>query len=183
MTGGEPGRCARDAASWINRVKEDEMPNTNSQNDSIVAVELPPAANCITADFESEALPHLNNLYRTALHMLEHSAKASDAVLETYFRARRAFGQYQVGANYEVGLFRILIDVVRRERGSVSAMSRVHLDFMDVLLLVDGQGFSYGEAAEILGLSNDVVAHRVVVGRNHLHLALEAGCTTPVAVA
>ena len=159
------------------------MPNTNSQNDSIVAVELPPAANCITADFESEALPHLNNLYRTALHMLEHSAKASAAVLETYFHARTAFGQYPRDTNCKVWLFRILIDVVRRERRRMSAMSRVHMNFMEVLLLVDGQGFSYGEAAEILGLSNDVVAHSVVVGRNHLHLALEAGCTTPVAVA
>jgi len=160
-------------------------------------------ANRRAAAFESEALPHLNDLYRTALHMLQQSAKASDAVQETYLRAWKAFGKYQRGTTCKPWLFLILINVVRRERsrssvrwqgqttlpnGSdapdhvVSAMSLVPVDFMEVLLLVDGQGFSYGEAAEILGLSTDVVAHRVVLGRNHLHSELEACYSTPVAV-
>lgn len=177
------------------------MLNTNSQNDSsVAAVNLPPAANRSAAAFESEALPHLNDLYRTALYMLQQSAKASDAVQETYRRAWKAFGEYQRGTNGKAWLYQILINVVRHERRSgfkwdswrvenlgqdhvVSAMSLVPVAFMDVLLLVDGQGFSYRETAEILGLSTDVVAHRVVLGRNHLHSELEACCSTPVSVA
>jgi len=166
----------------------------------VAAVNLPPTANRSAAAFESEALPHLNDLYGTALHMLRQSAKASDVVQETYLRAWKAFSKYERGANFKAWLFQILINIVRRERTSglkwdswrvedlsqdlvVSAMSLVPVDFMEVLLLVDGQGFSYREAAEILGVSTDVVAHRVVLGRNHLHSELEACCSTRVAVA
>jgi len=201
----------------------------------VAAVNSPPTVNRSAAAFESETLPHLNDLYRTALHMLRQSAKASDAVQETYLRAWEAFGKYQRGPNCKAWIFQILINVVRHERRSgfkwdslrvedlnqvgqapspniatdvddnrsrsrvwqgqrtlpngsdtpdlvVSAMSLVPVDFMEVLLLVDGQGFSYREAAEILGLSTDVVAHHVVLGRNHLHSELEACCSTPVAV-
>jgi RNA polymerase sigma-70 factor, ECF subfamily len=181
------------------------MLNGSSENDSIVAagVNLPPTANRSAAAFESEALPHLNDLYRTALHMLQHSAKASGAVQATYLRAWKAFGKYNHGTNCKVWLFQILIDVVRHRHSSsvwwqgqttipngsdapnhgVFAMNLLPLDLMEVLLLVDGQDFSYREAAEILGLSTDVVARRVVLGRNHLHSKLEACCSTPVRVA
>ena len=161
------------------------MLNRNSQNDSMVAaaVNLPRTANRRAAAFESDALPHLNDLYRTSLHMLQESATASDAVQETYLRAWKAFGEYQRGTSCKVWLFQILINVVRHERRSVSAISLVPMDFMEVLLLVDGQGFSYRETAEILGVPTNVVARRVVLGRNHLHSELEADCSMPVAVA
>jgi RNA polymerase sigma-70 factor (ECF subfamily) len=180
------------------------MPNGNFENDSRVtaAVNLPPAANHRAAAFESEALPHLNDLYRTAFHMLQQSAKASEAVDTTYVRAWKAFGKYQRGTNCKAWLFQILINVVRHERRrrvrwqrqtlpdasdapnhGVFAMNLVPVDLMEVLLLVDGQGFSYREAGEILGLSIDVVARRVVLGRNQLHSELEACCSPSVAVA
>ena len=159
------------------------MLNGNSENDSMVAaaVNLPPTANHSAAAFESEALPHLNDLYQTAFHMLRQSAKASSAVQTTYRRAWKAFGKYQPETNCRALLFHILVNVVRHERRnsvapnhSVFAMNLVPVELMDVLLLVDGQGFSYREAAEILGLSIDVVARHVVLGRNHLHSELEA---------
>ncbi len=65
----------------------------------------------------------------------------------------------------------------------VSAMNRVPPDFREALLLVDCQGFSYEDAAEILGLSTDVVANRIVLGRNHLYSELEACRSTLVAAA
>src|SRR5262249_58417817 len=94
------------------------MLNGNSENDSMVAaaVNLPPATNHSAAAFESEALPHLNDLYRTAFHMLQQSAKATDAVQTTYLRAWTAFGKYQRGTNCKAWLFQILINVVRQER-------------------------------------------------------------------
>ena len=176
------------------------MLNGNAENDSMVAaaVNLPPTANHSAAAFESEALPHMNDLYRTAFHMLQQSAKASGAVHTTYLRAWKAFGKYQRGTNCKAWLFQILINVVRQERRRSSmrwqaqttlpnasdapnhgmfAMNLVPADLMDVLLLVDGQEFSYREAAEILGLTTDVLARRVVLGRNHLHSELECGST------
>ena len=144
----------------------DKMLDRNSKNDSMVA------------DAIADAWPHLNDLYRTAFHMLQESTKASSAVETTYLRAWQVFGNYQPDTNSRTGLFQILVDVVRHERRksvrwqdhhSLSAMNEVPVDLMDVLLLVDGQGFSYREAGEILGLSTDVVARRVVLGRNRLH--------------
>jgi len=161
------------------------MLNRNSQNDSMVtaAGNLPRTASRRAGAFESEALLHLNDLYRTALHMIRQSATASDAVRETYLRAWKAFGECRPDTSCKVWLFQILINVVRHERRSVSTISLVPMDFMEVLLLVDGQGFSYRETAEILGVPTNVVARRVVLGRNHLHSELEAGCSMPVAVA
>src|SRR5215467_12899614 len=93
------------------------MLNGNSENDSMVAaaVNFPPAGNHTAAAFESEALPHLNDLYRTAFHMLQQSAKATDAVQTTYLRAWKAFGKYH-GTNCKAWLFQILISVVRHDR-------------------------------------------------------------------
>jgi DNA-directed RNA polymerase specialized sigma24 family protein len=181
------------------------MLNGNSKNNSMVAavVNLLSTANHSGAAFESEPWPYLNDLYQTAFHMLQQSAKASSAVETTYLRAWKVFGNYRPDTNWRTGLFQILVDVVRHERRnivgrrhettlphgsnapshSVSAMNLVPVDLMDALLLVDGQGFSYREAGEILGLSIDVVAHRVVLGRNRLHLELEACGSTSVAVA
>ena len=68
------------------------------------------------ADFEAEALPYSNDLYRTALRLLRQPAKASDAVQETYLLAWKSFDRYQRGTNCKAWLFRILFNVVRHER-------------------------------------------------------------------
>jgi RNA polymerase sigma-70 factor (ECF subfamily) len=68
------------------------------------------------AEFEQEALPHLNDLFRTALRLLRDQAKASDAVQETYLVAWKTFEKYQRGTNCRAWLFQILFHVVRHER-------------------------------------------------------------------
>jgi RNA polymerase sigma-70 factor (ECF subfamily) len=68
------------------------------------------------ADFEAEALPYSNDLYRTALRLLGQPSKASDAVQETYLLAWKSFDRYQRGTNCKAWLFRILFNVVRHER-------------------------------------------------------------------
>src|SRR6266705_5718332 len=99
-------------------IRRHKMFNRNSPDALIRAadVNLPPMGR--SGAFESEAMPHLNDLYRAALHMLQHSAKASDAVQETYLRAWKAFGKYQRCTNCKAWLFQILINVVRHKRGS-----------------------------------------------------------------
>src|SRR6266516_3243360 len=54
----------------------------------------------------------------------------------------------------------------------VSALTRVPVVFREIILLVDCQEFSYRDAADILGLSSDVVADRLVLGRKHLRSEL-----------
>ena len=68
------------------------------------------------ADFEREALPHMNDLYRTAVRLLSDGPKASDAVQETYLIAWKSFDKYQRGTNCKAWLFQILFNVVRHER-------------------------------------------------------------------
>ena len=69
-----------------------------------------------TAEFEAEALPHMNDLYRAAVRLLLDQSKASDAVQETYLLAWKSFKRYQPGTNCRAWLFQILFNVVRHER-------------------------------------------------------------------
>src|ERR1043166_10341384 len=66
--------------------------------------------------FETEALPHMDDLFRAAVRMLQDHSKASDAVQEVYLVAWKSFGKYQRGTNCKVWLFQILFNVVRHER-------------------------------------------------------------------
>ena len=156
------------------------MLNRDPQNNLMVQTAFHPRLTS-AANFESVAMPHLNDLYRTAFHLLPQPAQASAAVEETFVRARIAFGEYPRFTNSRIRLFQILIQVVRLKRTKssstvVSAINRVPLDFREALLLVDGQGFSYSDTARILGLLEDVVAHHIVQGRNHLQFELERKC-------
>src|SRR6516164_6855688 len=68
------------------------------------------------AVFEDEALPHMDDLFRTAVRLLLDRNKASDAVQETYLVAWKSFHRYECGTNCRAWLFQILFNVVRHER-------------------------------------------------------------------
>jgi RNA polymerase sigma-70 factor (ECF subfamily) len=70
------------------------------------------------ASFETEALPHMDDLYRAALRLLQDAGKAGDAVQETFLIAWKSFGKYESGTNCRAWLFQILFNVVRHERRS-----------------------------------------------------------------
>ena len=67
-------------------------------------------------DFESEAMPHINDLYQSADRLLLDESTAGDAVQETYLVAWKTFDRYQRGTNCRAWLFGILFNVVRHER-------------------------------------------------------------------
>ncbi|HEX6947704.1 MAG TPA: RNA polymerase sigma factor [Acidimicrobiia bacterium] len=54
------------------------------------------------------------------------------------------------------------------------ALARLSPGYRAVLLLVDGQGFDYREAGEVLGLSEGSVASRLHRARQAMHRALSA---------
>ena len=66
--------------------------------------------------FESEALPHMQDLFRAAVRLLQDQSKANDAVQETYLIAWKGFHRYAPGTNCKAWLFQILFNVVRHER-------------------------------------------------------------------
>lgn len=68
------------------------------------------------SQFEAEAIPHLNDIFRAAVRLLLDQTRASDAVQETYLLAWKTFDRYQRGTNCRAWLFGILFNVVRHER-------------------------------------------------------------------
>lgn len=62
----------------------------------------------LSALFEADALPYLDQLYRTALRMTRNPTDAEDLVQETFTKAFAAFRSYQQGTNLRAWLFRIL---------------------------------------------------------------------------
>lgn len=60
------------------------------------------------ADFEREAIPHMNAVYNFALRMTGDEDDANDLVQETYLKAFRFFDKFEKGTNCKAWLFRIL---------------------------------------------------------------------------
>jgi len=63
-------------------------------------------------DFEVIALPHLNDLYRSARHTLGNEAAAEDIVQETYLQAWKSYHRFEPGTNIRAWLFKILFHVI-----------------------------------------------------------------------
>ena len=66
--------------------------------------------------FEREALPHTDDLYRTAASMMRSRTEAEDAVQETYLQAWKSFQRFTPGTNCRAWLFRILFHVIAHQR-------------------------------------------------------------------
>jgi RNA polymerase sigma-70 factor (ECF subfamily) len=66
--------------------------------------------------FEAVALPHLNDLYRTAVHLVRDRTEAHDLVQEAYLQAWKAFHRFEPGTNCRAWLFKILLNEVRHYR-------------------------------------------------------------------
>jgi RNA polymerase sigma-70 factor, ECF subfamily len=62
----------------------------------------------LTARFERDAIPLLDQLYGGALRMTRNPADAEDLVQETYLKAYRAYSSFEEGTNLKAWLFRIL---------------------------------------------------------------------------
>lgn len=68
------------------------------------------------ADFEAEAMPHLNDLFRTAQRVLRDPARAEDVVQEAYLQAWKSFDRFETGTNCKAWLFKILFHSVNHYR-------------------------------------------------------------------
>lgn len=71
----------------------------------------------ITAgEFDAEAMPHLNDLYRTAARILGDRVRAEDVVQEVYLQAWKSFHRFEKGTNCRAWLFKILFHCVHHHR-------------------------------------------------------------------
>ncbi|MDH5527053.1 MAG: sigma-70 family RNA polymerase sigma factor [Nitrospirota bacterium] len=62
----------------------------------------------MSAEFETEALIHLDALYRTALRLTGRREEAEEVVQDTFLKAFRFWENYQQGTNCRAWLYRIL---------------------------------------------------------------------------
>jgi RNA polymerase sigma-70 factor (ECF subfamily) len=68
------------------------------------------------ADFEAEAMPYINDLFRSAHRMLRDPARAEDVVQEVYLQAWKSFERFERGTNCKAWLYRILFHSVNHYR-------------------------------------------------------------------
>jgi len=66
--------------------------------------------------FEIEAMPHLNDLFRTALRMTGDRGHAEDVVQGVYLQAWRSFERFEAGTNCRAWLYKILFHCVSHQR-------------------------------------------------------------------
>ena len=93
----------------------------------------------------------------------------------------KSFGRRHRLADWRTTLFKILIDRARcrsdnTTEGGMAVLSGISRTEREILLLVDCQGFSYQQAADILGFSREVVAEGITVGRTHLETVFRNYC-------
>ncbi len=152
--------------------------------------------------FETEALPHLRPLYRTAYRMTRNPADAEDLVQETFLRAYRAFDTYQAGTNIRAWLYTILYrvrtDSFRKAGRSPQtvelaeeppvpppqdalaggqedlerALAALPEPFQSAVILRDIEELSYDEIAEVLRIPIGTVMSRIHRGRAQLRTLL-----------
>ncbi|MFC2134475.1 sigma-70 family RNA polymerase sigma factor [Bacteroidota bacterium] len=72
------------------------------------------------ADFEAEAVPHIDALYNFALRMTGDPDGADDLVQETMLKAFRFFDKFEKGTNCKAWLFRILKNTYINEYRKIS---------------------------------------------------------------
>ena len=71
----------------------------------------------ITAEgFEAEAMPHLDDLFRTAVRLVMDRTEAEDLVQEVYLQAWKSFDRYEPGTNCRAWLFKILMNKLEHQR-------------------------------------------------------------------
>ncbi|MFQ5555661.1 MAG: sigma-70 family RNA polymerase sigma factor, partial [Acidimicrobiia bacterium] len=90
----------------------------------------------LTARFERDAIPLLDQLYGGALRMTRNPADAEDVVQETYLKAYRAYHTFQEGTNLKAWLYRILTNTyINRYRKKQRRPNEVELGELQDLYL------------------------------------------------
>jgi len=84
------------------------------------------------SEFEAQALPHMDDLFRIALRMTGDRTRAEDAVQESFLQAWKSFDKFERGSNCRAWLFRILFYCVQHQRRKWFRFA-VHADSEEIL--------------------------------------------------
>lgn len=66
--------------------------------------------------FEAEAMPHMNDIFRTATRVLGERGRAEDVCQEVYLQAWKSFDRFETGTNCRAWLFKILFHCINHHR-------------------------------------------------------------------
>src|SRR5258708_29426680 len=66
--------------------------------------------------FEAEAMPHLNDIFRTANRMVGDRQRAEDVAQEVFLQAWKSFDRFEAGTNCRAWLYKILFHCVQHHR-------------------------------------------------------------------
>ena len=66
--------------------------------------------------FEVDAMPHLNDIFRSATRMLGQRERAEDVAQEVFLQAWKSFDRFEPGTNCRAWLFKILFHCVHHHR-------------------------------------------------------------------
>jgi len=78
--------------------------------------------------FEELAMPLFDSLYNFAHWLTQNRDEAEDLVQETYAKALRGFGSFQLGTNFRAWIFRILRNTFLTSRTGLKATMTVPLE-------------------------------------------------------
>ncbi len=92
-------------------------------------------------EFEVQALPHMDALYRTALRMTKNEKDAEDLVQEAFVKAYRFWDKFDTGTNCRAWLFKIMTNIfINDYRSKSRSPMAVNMDDID-------DNFLYGQLA------------------------------------
>lgn len=66
--------------------------------------------------FEAEAVPHMGDIFRSAVRILGDRGRAEDVTQEVYLQAWKSFSRFETGTNCRAWLFKILFHTVSHYR-------------------------------------------------------------------
>src|ERR1044072_1739907 len=67
-------------------------------------------------DFETTAMPYMNDLFRSAYRIIGDREEAEDLVQETYMQAWKSYHRFEAGTNCKAWFFKILFHVIAHHR-------------------------------------------------------------------
>ncbi|MFQ5498194.1 MAG: sigma-70 family RNA polymerase sigma factor [Candidatus Zixiibacteriota bacterium] len=92
-------------------------------------------------EFETEALPHMDALLRTALRMTKNQSDSEDLVQEAYVKAYRFWDKFESGSNCRAWMFKIMTNIfINDYRSKSRSPMSVNVDDID-------DSFLYGQLA------------------------------------
>ena len=77
-------------------------------------------------DFEAEAMPHFNDIFRTALRLTKSRSEAKNLIEEVYLQAWKAFRFYKPEINSRAWLFKILYS-----KSNSSRQKNINFEFVE----------------------------------------------------